>query len=285
VLLVVVEDLLDALDTGVLLLGILLLGGGLVPVENAADKGRDEEGAGLSGGDGLDLGEHEGQVAVDAVLGLQDLGGLDALPCRGELDEDALLIDALLLVELVLLVTSCESLNNYTYVNDAQGLVYGGLGVEGETRVDLGGDLSGYNLENFLAELDQQVVKRAVNLLLDILSVLLAELDSGVDQLLVLFFLGRGEDERGVGRRILGLVLVDGRKVTGVADDSLHQLAAVLAFANAGRRGMTSPRAPVGDMAGHLRSLRPSIDRVRMAFCSVYVYCLCLWEERVFTGV
>jgi hypothetical protein len=104
VLLVVVEDLLDALDTGVLLLGVLLLGGRLVPVENAADKGRDEEG----GSDSLDLREHEGQVAVDAVLGLEDLGGLDAFPCRGELDEDALLVDALLLVELVLLVGSAR---------------------------------------------------------------------------------------------------------------------------------------------------------------------------------
>jgi hypothetical protein len=54
--------------------------------------------------------------------------------------------------------------------------------------------------------------------------VLLAVLDSGVDQLLVLLLLGRGEDERGVGGRILGLVLVDGRKVTGVADDNLERL-------------------------------------------------------------
>jgi hypothetical protein len=100
VLLVVVEDLLDALDARVLLLGVLLLGRRLEPVEDAADEGRDEEGTGLGGGDGLDLGEHERQVAVDAVLGLEDLGSLDALPCRGELDEDALLGDALLLVEL-----------------------------------------------------------------------------------------------------------------------------------------------------------------------------------------
>jgi hypothetical protein len=73
--------------------------------------------------------------------------------------------------------------------------------------------------------------------------VLLAELDGGVDQLLVILLLGRGEDERRVGRGILGLVLVDGRKVTGVADDSLRML--------------ISPRAPVGDMVGHLRCQRP----------------------------
>ena len=99
-LLVVVEDALHALDTGVLRGSILLLVCSLVPVENAADEGRDEESTGLSGTDGLGQGEEESQVAVDAVLRLQDLGGLDTLPCRGELDEDAGLVDALLLVKL-----------------------------------------------------------------------------------------------------------------------------------------------------------------------------------------
>jgi hypothetical protein len=99
-LLVVVEDGLDGLDAGVLGGGVLLLVGGLVPVEDAADEGGDEEGAGLGGGDGLDLGEHEGQVGVDGVVALEDLGGLDALPGGGDLDEDALLADALGLVEL-----------------------------------------------------------------------------------------------------------------------------------------------------------------------------------------
>ena len=99
-LLVVVKDALDRGDAGVLLLGVLLLVVGLVPVEDAADKGGDEEGVGLGGGDGLDEGKHERQVAVDAVVALEDLGGLDALPCGGDLDEDAVLGNALLLVEL-----------------------------------------------------------------------------------------------------------------------------------------------------------------------------------------
>jgi len=34
------------------------------------------------------------------VVTLEDLSGLDALPCRGDLDEDAVLGDALLLVKL-----------------------------------------------------------------------------------------------------------------------------------------------------------------------------------------
>ena len=99
-LLVVVEDVTDGLDTGVLLLGVLLLGGSLVPVKNAANEGGDEEGVRLSSGDGLDEREHEGQVGVDAVVPLEDLGGLDTLPCRGDLDENARLVNALLLVQL-----------------------------------------------------------------------------------------------------------------------------------------------------------------------------------------
>lgn len=99
-LLIVVEDALDRLDARVLLLGVLPLVGGLVPIEDTADEGRDEEGTGLGSGDGLDDGEHESQVGVDAVVALEDLGGLDALPSGGDLDEDAVLRDALLLVEL-----------------------------------------------------------------------------------------------------------------------------------------------------------------------------------------
>jgi hypothetical protein len=100
VLLVVVEDGLDALDTGVLLLGVLLLGRCLEPVKNAADEGGDEESTGLSSSDGLDEREHEGEVGVDAVLGLEDLGGLDTFPGGSDLDENAVLLDALLLVQL-----------------------------------------------------------------------------------------------------------------------------------------------------------------------------------------
>lgn len=100
VLLVVVENGLHGLDTRVLFLLVLLLCCGLEPVENAADEGGDEESTGLGGGDGLDLGEEESQVAVDLVVLLEDLDGLDTLVGRGNLDEDAGLVNAQLLVEL-----------------------------------------------------------------------------------------------------------------------------------------------------------------------------------------
>ena len=88
VFLVVVEDLLHGLDAWVFVCLIVFLGVGLIPVKNAANEGRDQEGTGFSSGNSLDEGEHEGQVAVDAMFRLKDLGGSDTFPCRGELDQD-----------------------------------------------------------------------------------------------------------------------------------------------------------------------------------------------------
>lgn len=99
-LLVVVEDLLHRLDTGVILWSVLLLGVGLVPVEDTADEGRDEESTGFSSGNGLGQREHESEVAVDAVLALKLVGGLDTLPCRRELDQYTRLVNALGFVQL-----------------------------------------------------------------------------------------------------------------------------------------------------------------------------------------
>lgn len=70
VFLVVVENGLHALDTRVLLRGIVLLVGSLVPVENPAHKWRDEVGTSFSSGNGLRKRKHECQVAIDSVLAL-----------------------------------------------------------------------------------------------------------------------------------------------------------------------------------------------------------------------
>lgn len=51
----------------------------------------------------------------------------------------------------------------------------------------------------------------------------LAVLNSGIDQLGVLLLFRRREDERRIGGCILGLVLLDGRKVTRVGDDRLWE--------------------------------------------------------------
>ena len=96
--LVVVVDGGDGLNAGVVGAVVVLAGVLLVPVENASDEGRDEGGLGFGGGDGLVEAEEEGHVAVDALF-LEDLGGLDALPGGGELDEDAVAGDAGLVVQ------------------------------------------------------------------------------------------------------------------------------------------------------------------------------------------
>lgn len=226
VLLVVVEDVADRLNTGVLLLGVLLLGGSLVPVKDAANKGRNEVGVRLSSGDGLDKREHEGQVGVDAVVPLQDLGGLDTLPCRRNLDENALLANSLLLVQLgeVRFTEIGGLIGGNTHVNDTEGLVDRGLCVEREAGVNLGGDLAGDNVEDLLAELDEEAVECGVDLVLDVVGVVLAPGNGGINELCVLGLLGSRKNQGGVGGRILGLVLVDGRKVTRVADDGLEGL-------------------------------------------------------------
>lgn len=53
------------------------------------------------------------------------------------------------------------------YLDEVQGLVNRGLGVKGEARIDLGGDLAGDNLKNLLAELDEQTVEGGVDLFIE----------------------------------------------------------------------------------------------------------------------
>ena len=76
---------------------------------------------------------------MDAVLGLELLRGLDTLPSRGDLDQNALLLDTDRLVEL----------------DEVLGLRLGRLLVEGQLGVDLGGDTTGDDREDLLAELDK----------------------------------------------------------------------------------------------------------------------------------
>ncbi len=207
-LFVVVVDGLDGRNTWVLLLGILLLGRGLVPIKNATDEWGNEEGVGLGAGDGLDWREHQGQVAVDAVLFLQDAHGLDTLPGGGDLDQDTIFGDADGLVEL----------------DDVESLVHGSLGVEGKASVDLGGNPAWDDLEDLLAELNEKAVESGINLVVDGSAVLLAVLDGDINEWSILLLLGGGEDEGWVGGGVLWLVLGDGCKVAGVRDDNLLEL-------------------------------------------------------------
>lgn len=98
--LVVLVDLGNRLDSGVLLVGVVRVGVlGLVVVEDATDEGGDEGHTGLRACNGLFKAEEQREVAVDRILCLKLAGSLDTLPGRGNLDEDAVLVDTELLVE------------------------------------------------------------------------------------------------------------------------------------------------------------------------------------------
>jgi hypothetical protein len=68
VLLVVVKDALNALNSRIFFGSKVLLHRSLVPVENTTDERRDQVSTGFSTGNGLDEREHERQIAVDAIF-------------------------------------------------------------------------------------------------------------------------------------------------------------------------------------------------------------------------
>ena len=104
-----------------------------------ADEGRDEGDTSLGARNSLREAEEEGEVAVDAVVALELARSLDALPGRGDLDQDTLTLDTDRLVE----------------GNEVLGLRLGCCLVEGQLGVDLSGDTAGDDRENLLAELDE----------------------------------------------------------------------------------------------------------------------------------
>lgn len=89
-------------------------------------------------------------------------------------------------------------------------LVNRGLGVEGETSINLSRDLAGDDLQDLLAELNEETVKSGVDLLVDGAALILARSDGGVDEAGVFGLLGSSQNQGGVGGGILGLVLADG---------------------------------------------------------------------------
>lgn len=149
--------------------------------KDTADEGRDEGDTSLSAGNGLGEAEEEGEVAVDALL-LESAGSLDTLVGGGNLDEDALLVNAELLV----------------LGNEGVSLGLGGLGVEGEAGVDLGGDTAGDDLEDLTAEEDEELVAGDVELLVLVATLLLGVGNGLVDEDGVVGVLDSGQDQRGV---------------------------------------------------------------------------------------
>jgi hypothetical protein len=108
---------------------------GFIPVQDAAYEGEDQEGASLCGGNSLHQREREGQITVDAVLRLQDVGGPNTLPSGGNFDEMRSFEMPFSSYSCRMLLSTCILLTHNivfrTYYNDLEGLSNGALGVKG----------------------------------------------------------------------------------------------------------------------------------------------------------
>lgn len=99
------------------------------------------------------------------------------------------------------------------YLDDVKSLVDGALGIERESSVDFGGNLSWHDGQDFLSELNQKTVKSGINLLVDCISVLLSVCHSDIHKFGIFWLLRCREDQGGVGGGILGLVFADSWKM------------------------------------------------------------------------
>ena len=189
----------------------------LVPVEDAANKRRDECHASLSAGHSLGKGEEEGEVAVDAVFLLENTCSLDALPRGAELDEHALLVNASRLVQrnqLQRLGNLCILVKGEPVKGGKTSGVGGGMCVcanvvykqlqerkEGSTHththahihthmhthtntlpgIHFGGDTAWHKLEDLAAKVDKELVRGQGDLLIKVPAVVFGVLDGVIN--------------------------------------------------------------------------------------------------------
>lgn len=95
-------------------------------------------------------------------------------------------------------------------LDDVQGLVDAGRGIEGDVGVDLSRNPAGDDLEDLTAELNEQVFESCIRLLVDSLAILLARGDGRIDQADVFWLLGSGQNQGRVGSGIMGLIFAEG---------------------------------------------------------------------------
>ncbi len=153
--------------------------------------------------------EEQSEIAVNAFL-FELLGGTDAFPGRGDLDENALLR------EMPWLVVKADDVVRH---------LYGAFGVVGEACVDFGGDASGNNGQNLLSEGDGQVLEsffRDVLVAGVLAELLLGFLQDAVDDGLILRHLRGGGYQGRIGGRILRFHLLDRFDVTGIGNHRGH---------------------------------------------------------------
>jgi hypothetical protein len=108
-----------------------------------------------------------------------------------------------------------------------QCLLHGRLSIKTQLSINLCRHLPRNNLQDLLSELHKQRIECGLDFVIKGSIDFLSFLNSGINELCIFGFLGGCEDEGGVGGGILRLVLCDGGKVTGVADDGLYGVSSV----------------------------------------------------------
>ena len=114
-----------------------------VPVVNTADEGRNQSHSRFGARDGLGEAEEQSQIAVNA-FSFEPLGGANALPGAGELDENALTADAFRLIQR----------DEFTGLGDAA------LGIEAQARGYFGGYAPRNHLQNLASEQHEEAIDK-----------------------------------------------------------------------------------------------------------------------------
>lgn len=97
-----------------------------------------------------------------------------------------------------------------SYLDYVQSLFDRAFSIERKPSIDLGRNLSGHNLQNFLSKLHKEPIQSRIDLFVQRLAVLDTILDRYILKLGIFCLFRGGEDERGVCCSILGLVFSDG---------------------------------------------------------------------------
>ena len=182
---------------------LFLVGVGFVPVQNTAHKRRNQVYASFGTCTRLCEGEQQSQVTVDPFF-FQLFSGANALPGRGQFDQDTVVADARIVVQF------------------DQAFCFGNrrFGVVGQASINFSRDTARNELQDFQTDVYCQFVSRIHNLLRAVIALCFCPGHRLVDQFAILRDLRGVKDQRRVGCSILRLVQLHCRNISGVSDDS-----------------------------------------------------------------
>ena len=126
-------------------------------------------------------------------------------------------------VEAILIRIRSRLMPASSYSLISRGLGHRGFAVERQPGIDFGRNTAGHDLENLLAEIDEQPIDQRSEFLLLSAFVVVRRLDRFVDQSLILRHLGRLINQRRIRRRIARRVFGKRFEIAGIGNDDGHR--------------------------------------------------------------